>query len=277
MLRALFFIVLPLCLSACIAKDDEDDILNDQGETVADPTLRLNGLWNGQLDQAGALRTLIYNGNLFAFDDTLAYYGTVSLTEEDAAMSATLTAYSYSSTDTGADQRVAGGTGTSYEFWGLLYPTTEADDTLVGDYEGGSNVGSFLLADDGTWTTRSSLTSIRGQWGATGYDLYLTEVNGELSFREVSSTVAGCTSRGTMEVVDSAVNLYRVQMAERKNCNGFNVTNAPGYATVNADGDLEWFIRRDSQLFYARFNPATSTDTTDTTDETADDSEETTE
>lgn len=270
MLRGLFFIALPLCLSACLPQDDEDDILNDQGQAVADPTLRLNGLWNGQLDQAGALRTLIYNGNLFAFDDTMAYYGTVLLDEDSAEVTGSLTSYSYSSSDTTANQLIAGGSGAAFTMSGLLYPTTVADDTIVGDYESGSTVGSILLSDDGTWGSRSALATLQGQWSATGYDLYLSEVNGDLAFREVSSTVAGCTSRGTISVIDTAVNLYRVQMTERKNCTGFNVTSAPGYATVNVDGDLEWFIRRDSSLMYARFSPAASAGTTDGTDSATD-------
>ena len=46
MLRVLIFILLPLFATGCLEEEESDDIVNDQGDSVSDPTLRLNGLWN---------------------------------------------------------------------------------------------------------------------------------------------------------------------------------------------------------------------------------------
>ena len=123
---------------------------------------------------------------------------------------------------------------------------------------------------------------MRGKWTSTGYELYLTEVGDELSFREVSvaTPATGCTTRGTIRILNEEVNLYTVQLSERKNCPGFNVTNAPGYASVNANGELELFIRKEEELLYARYTSATATTDTatdTTTDETTDETAEATE
>jgi len=272
MLRALIFILLPLFATGCLPEEESDDIVNDQGDTVADPTLRLNGLWNGQLDQAGALRLLMYNGNVFGFDETIAFYGTAALDEETATATLTLSGYPYSSSDADSNQFVASGSPEDYEFSGLLFPTTVTDDTLVGDYESDTTPGGFTLNNDGTWENNSSLASLRGKWASTGYELYLTEVGDELSFREVSlaTPATGCTSRGTIRLLDKDNALYALQMLERKNCAGFNVTNAPGYATVNVDGELEFFVRKDDELLYTRYASAAAAGTDTTTDDTAD-------
>ncbi|MEK9714048.1 MAG: hypothetical protein VW258_15910 [Thalassolituus sp.] len=277
MLRALIFILLPLFTAGCLPEEKTDDIVNDQGEAVKDPTLRLNGLWNGQVDQAGALRALIYNGNIFAFDENIAYYGTVSLAAATDTVTITVEGYGYSSSETDANQYVAGGSSESFVFTGLVFPTLKEDDTLVGDYESDSGAGGFTLSDDGTWETNSSLAALKGKWSATNYDLYLTEVNGVLSFREVSvaATPTGCTSYGTISLLNKEQNLYSVQLTERKNCAGFNVINAPGYASVDSFGDLELFIRKDDELLYTRYSAASSADSsTDTATDTT--TEETT-
>ena len=282
MLRVLIFILLPLFATGCLEEEESDDIVNDQGDSVSDPTLRLNGLWNGQLDQAGALRMLMYNGNVFGFDETIAFYGTVALDNDSATATMTLSGYSYTTSDTAANQFVAGGAPEDFTLSGLLYPTTTTDDTLVGDYESDTAPGGFTLSNDGTWDANSRLATLRGKWTSTGYELYLTEVGDELSFREVSvaTPATGCTTRGTIRILNEEVNLYTVQLSERKNCPGFNVTNAPGYASVNANGELELFIRKEEELLYARYTSATATTdtTTDTTtDETTDETAEATE
>jgi hypothetical protein len=281
MLRALIFILLPLFATGCLPEEESDDIVNDQGETVSDPTLRLNGMWNGQLDQAGALRVLMYNGTVFAFDESVGFYGTVALDDDTATAELLLSAYDYTSSDTGANQYVAGGAPEDYVLSGLLYPTQNDDDTLVGDYDSDTAPGGFALRNDGTWDTNSRLATLKGKWTSSGYELYLTEVADELSFREVSvaTPATGCTTRGTIRILNEEINLYTVQLTERKNCPGFNVTNAPGYASVNANGELELFLRKGEELLYARYtSTSASGTTTDTTgDGTGDTTEETTE
>jgi len=270
MLRALIFILLPLFTAGCLPEEKTDDIVNDQGQTVADPTLRLNGLWNGEVDQAGALRALIYNGNVFAFDESIAYYGTIALDSSTDTATLTMDGFGYTTSETDANQYVAGGSSESYIFTGLVFPTAKEDDTIVGEYEADTTAGGFTLGNDGTWDVNSSLSALKGKWTATNYELYLTEVNGVLSFREVSvaATPTGCTSYGTITLINKEQNLYGVQLTERKNCAGFNVTNAPGYATVDSFGDLEFFIRKDDELLYTRYSASSASATTDTTTDT---------
>lgn len=279
MLRALIFLLLPPLLFGCLAEEDEEDIVNDQGDTVADPTLRLNGLWDGQLDQAGSIRVLIYNGNLFAFDATTGFYGTVALDDESATATMMLNGYTYSSSDTEANQLIAGGSALEYDFSGLLFPTSEADDTLVGDYESDIAPGGFEFNNDGTWTRSSSFAALKGKWVSSGYELFLSEVNNELSFREVSIATpsTGCTSRGTIKLINEEEVLYSLQLVERKNCTGFNVTSAPGFATVNVDGGLEFFIRKGGELMYALYEREAAEEVTETETETETEGEEETE
>lgn len=256
MLRALIFLLLAPLLFACIAEEDEEDIVNDQGDTVADPTLRLNGLWDGQLDQAGSIRVLIFNGNVLAFDATTGFYGTVTLDEDSATATMNLSGYSYSSSDTEANQLIASGSAEDYSMSGLLFPTSTEDDTLIGDYESDIAPGGFEFNNDGTWTRSSSLAAIKGKWVSSGYELFLSEVGEEISFREVqiSTPATGCTSRGTIKLINEEEVLYSLQLTERKNCTGFNVNNAPGYATVNANGQLELFMRKGGDLMYALYD-----------------------
>lgn len=244
-------------LTACFPEVEEDEekepIVNEQGEKVSDPTLRLNGLWTGQLDQAGSLRVLIYNGTFYGFDEARAFYGSVELDAETAAVEMTLDSQAYSVSDTTANQFISGGVTTGYELSGLLFPTKVEDDTLVGDYQAALTNGAFILSNDGTWDQNSSLSALKGKWQATGFELYLTQVDDKLSFREVSSSAVGCTSNGFIRLIDENYGLYQVELVERRNCAGFNVEKAEGYAALNAEGELELFIQDVGDLFYARF------------------------
>lgn len=255
MLRALIFILLPFSVIGCLPEEDTEDIVNDQGQKVADPTLRMNGLWDGQLDQAGYFRVLIYNGNVFGFSDQRGYYGTVTLDSETDNAVMPSTSYVYSSADETALQWTASGSEDDVEFSGLLFTEQRTDDRIVGDYETDLTAGAFELTNDGTWENNSSLAAIEGAWEAPGYELYLSQVDEEISFREVQITTSqiGCTGRGSIRLIDEDKALYSVQLVERKHCTDFNVTNAPGFAVVNADGALEFFMKKDEALMFSRF------------------------
>ena len=255
-----------LVLGGCIAEED-DPITNEQGEEVSDPTAALNGFWDGQFDQSGALRVLIYNGNVYALDETNGYYGTVVLDDDSQMATFALTAYTLSENDTSGNQYVADGSEEEFDLSGLLYSGESSDDTLVGDYSNDSTDGSFLLTDDGTWDNNSALSTLAGKWTATGYEFYVETLSGKASFKGISTDASGCTFDGYFRLLDKAYSLYEVELTERKNCNAFNETDAEGYAAINADGELELYLRKDTDLLFMIYTaPATTTD--DTTDET---------
>lgn len=270
MLRALILILLPTFITGCLPEEESDDIVNDQGNTVSNPTLRLNGLWNGQFDQAGVLRALIYNGTVFAFGENAGYYGTADLDERTATAGIRLSASGFTNIDAAANQFMTGGSSEEYVLSGLLYPTQNTDDTVVGDYQNNTSFGGFAFQNDGTWNTSARLARLKGKWITPGYELYLTAVSDELSFREISlaTPATGCTTRGSVRLIDEKINLYSIRLVERKNCPGFNVEAAFGYTTIDANGELELFLKKDDQLFYARYAPTSGSETmADTTED----------
>ncbi|MBQ0725934.1 MAG: hypothetical protein KBT77_01150, partial [Thalassolituus oleivorans] len=227
-MRSLFLGLMATLLVGCIAEEAPKDIVNEQGEVVDDPTLLLNGLWDGQFDQAGTLRVLIYNGNVFAFDEATGYYGTVDLDDKTKLADITLEGYDFIDADTSAEQYVAGGLAEDYLLSGLLFSSSAENDTLVGDYETSTVGGSFSLTNDGTWEDNSALNAIDGQWLSTGYELYLTALSDRVTFKGISTDASGCTFNGAIRLLDKNQTLYQVEMTERKNCTEFNVVNAPG-------------------------------------------------
>lgn len=282
MRRLLFLIPAFAVLTACIPElqteeDTTETVTNEEGTELDAAIQRLNGLWDGQLDQAGALRVLIYNGTVYGFDETTGLYGTSTLNESGASVDMTLKRYTFSNTEADAGQYSSSGTATTHYFSGLLFPTQVDDDTLVGDYETSSTFGSFTLSNDGTWENGSDLAQLTGLWTATGYELYITQVDNHLAFREISSSVTGCTSSGFIDLINQSEVIYEVTVTERKNCNDFNVEEATGYATITAEGDLEFFLRKNTALLFSHFSRGSSTDSSDdsadsSTDDTTDDS-----
>ncbi len=279
MLRLLYLPMLCLCLSACIpeltddnSEDDTGTVTNEEGEQLDAAIKRLNGLWDGQLDQAGTLRVLVYNGDVYGFDESTGLYGQAELDESGDSISMDLKRYTFSNTEADAQQYAASGVASVHTLSGLLFPTTVEDDTMVGDYESSSSNGSFVLSDDGTWGNDSQLSLLEGVWSATGYELYITQVDDRMAFREISSTVTGCTSSGYISLIDRNYNLYAVSVTERKNCNDFNVVDAEGYATLMSDDTLEFFLRKNTALLFSHYSRGTADGTSGSTDDSSDDS-----
>ncbi|MBU2038402.1 MULTISPECIES: hypothetical protein [Oceanospirillaceae] len=273
-MRAATLAIAATLLVGCIAEEDKDKITNEQGVTVSDPTLALNGLWDGQFDQAGSLRVLIYNGNVYGLDESRGYYGTALLNNDNRTATLALTGYTLSQNDTAAKQYVADGLNQDYSLNGLLY-TVEASPQLVGDFENATGTGSFVLTDDGTWPNNSALSLLAGKWTATGYEFYVEPLSSKASFKGISTDSSGCTFEGDITLLDKNDALYAVTLRERKNCPAFNETNASGYAVINSDGSLELYLRKDTDLLFMTFTAPVSstpvetpTDTTDTTTDT---------
>lgn len=258
-MRAAALAIATTLLVGCIAEEDKDKITNEQGVTVTDPTLALNGLWDGQFDQAGALRVLIYNGNVYGLDESRGYYGTALLNRDNGTATLALTSYALSQNDTAAKQFVADGLNQDYSLNGLLY-TVGTSPQLVGDFENATNTGSFVLTDDGIWPNNSALALLAGKWTATGYEFYVQPQSNKASFKGIGTGSSGCTFEGDITLLDKNFALYAVALRERKNCPAFNETNASGYAVVNSDSELEVYLRKDTDLLFMTFTaPVSST------------------
>jgi len=252
-----------LLMTGCISVDSNDSVTNELGETVSTETLTLNGLWDGQFDQDGDLRVLMYQGTVFAIDDSQGYYGSIELENSTQIATLSLTAWAISASDDTAGHYLADGTSLTYDLEGLVYTTSSTDDTLVGDYENDSSAGSFYLTDDGTWSNNSSTSLVAGEWTAGDYSLYVTSLGSNASIRAISSATGGCTFDGYLTPTDSDYNLYTVLITERKNCTDYNAVNVAGYATITTDGELEFFIHDTGLIYYMIFTAATSDTTTE--------------
>ncbi|KZZ45225.1 hypothetical protein A3759_10470 [Thalassolituus sp. HI0120] len=262
----LFVVVL---LSACISEDDEkDSVTNQDGENISSQTQDLNGFWSGQFNQAGAVRFLIFNGDVYGFDEKNGFAGTVTFDANTLEGKFTLAGCAFSEEDTAAKQFVAeGGSAVDYEMSPLLTTVAAKSDTLVGDFSSGAGSsqqnGTVLLTNDGTWPNNSSLSSLQGKWTATGFELYIQQATNKSVFEGIAlgDSGGGCTFSGDITIIDKDFALYRVALRERKNCKGFNTTAATGYAAVNKDEELEFYLKKgDDQLFMQFTAPSSGSD-----------------
>ncbi len=249
-MRALFF-VFTLLLVGCLAEDKKDP----------PPALnQLNGFWNGQFDQAGNLRVLLYEGEVFMRDASMGYYGSLTYSAADQRAALRLTSYMLSLNDTDAQQYATSGAGQTVTMNGLFY-TGAALPQLVGDYHASTD-GSFILTQDGTWANPSAFSYLAGQWHAQGLDLRINgESQGKAEFKAISAQVAGstaaqagCTFSGDLRLIDVKHPLYRVSLKERKGCTEFNQV-AEGFAAINASGALEFYLRSGANLLFMNFQP----------------------
>lgn len=265
-----------LLLGGCIAEDNKNDITNEQGDVVSDPTLTLNGFWDGALNagatSAEALRVLIYNGNFYALGQNEGYYGTLVLNGSDDTVVGVLKSYTLNAnSDASALQMVADGVESDIDLDMQRASLSAVDDSLFGGFSvDGSPAGNIELTDDGTWTTNSPLSklSVVGKWTATGsasYELVMTRSGAGITFTGVTTDASGCKFNGTISTLDVEYNLYKVSMASRSSCPAFNTTDASGYAGFNGSGQLEFYLRKGSDLLFMTFTPPATTTTTTTT------------
>lgn len=275
-----------LALGGCIAEDDPETVVNEQGETVTDPTVALNGFWDGVLNEGATseanMRVLIYNGNLYAVDENSGYYGTTVLDDSDQMAVMALTSYALSAaSDTDAEQYIANGSEHEVDFDVQLASISSSNDSLFGGFSiDGTASGNVELTRDGTWRNNAPLSklTLTGKWTATGYEMVMSSSAAGVSFTGVTTDDSGCQFTGSISTLDTDYNLYRVSMTERSSCPDFNENSASGYAGFNTDGELEFYLRKDPDLLFMTFAPpADSTDTTDTTTDTTDTTDTTTE
>ncbi len=272
-----------LALGGCIAEDDPESVVNEQGETVTDPTVALNGFWDGVLN-AGAtseanMRVLIYNGNFYAVDENSGYYGTTVLDDSDPMAVMALTSYALSAaSDSDAEQYIANGSEHDVDFAVQLASISSSDDSLFGGFSiDGTASGNVELTRDGTWRNNAPLSklTLTGKWTATGYEMVMSRSAAGVSFTGVTTGDSGCQFTGSISTLDTDYNLYRVSMSERSSCPDFNENGASGYAGFNSNGELEFYLRKDFDLLFMTFTPPAAA-VPDTGDSTAPITEETT-
>lgn len=251
-----------LALSACVgSSSDDDDSLSAFG--------RLSGLWDGQLDQNGQVRLLVYRGEVFARDEDQGYYGSLLYSEYDQTASFRLNATGFVQNDSEAKQFAAEGARQPYQLTGLLY-SVDSRAQLVGDYAS-TNYGTFVLTEDGSWAKGSALSRLVGKWSALGLSLWVNQsLSDKVEFQAIAqqaavgtatppATASACSFRGHIKLLHSANNLYAVNLVERKNCPAFNQSGS-GFATINSDGELEFYLRAEHSLLFMSFHPATAED-----------------
>lgn len=242
--------LMALLLSGCIAVDDDDDNpRNSEGDEVDDTSLALNGFWNGGFDQTDTLRILIYNGDVYALDDELGFFGSVT-SPADEEIDMTLTAYPFAFDDENNNEYVADGIAVNYTINGLQATLT----SIVGSYETDKNdFGSFNIENDGSYTNNSSLTGLTGQWTTTDLQLNVTSRGRFLGVN--TSADSNCSFEGQFEIIDQRQSLMTFTV-NRRNCDDYN-GDATGLAAINADGELELYSRNGNALLFMKFSAPT--------------------
>lgn len=248
--------------TACIGEDKDDDQpapTNSDGDVVDNTALTLNGFWNGGFEQTETLRMLIFNGDVYALDEDKAFFGTVESPSEEE-VDFTLTSYPFSYEDAANFEFVADGVATIYTINGLLATNT----SLVGDFEtDASEFGALVLANDGIYSTNSSLTSLIGKWTTTDLEMNITSRG---RFHGVNNgTDKDCSFEGQIDLINSANALLAITL-NRRNCDDFN-GDSTGFVAINVDGELELYSKMGSALLFMKFTaPAASGGTTPDTE-----------
>ncbi|OUS35931.1 hypothetical protein A9R00_11800 [Oleispira antarctica] len=258
-----FFVSLFLVLiTGCIGEDKDDDQpapTNSDGDVVDNTSLTLNGFWNGGFEQAETLRMLIFNGDVYGLDEDKAFFGTVESPSEEE-VDFTLTSYPFSYDDAANFEFVADGVATVYTINGLLATNT----SLVGDFEtDASEFGALMLANDSTYSTNSSLTSLIGKWTTTDLEMNITSRG---RFHGVNNgTDKDCSFEGQIDLINSANSLLAITL-NRRNCDDFN-GDSTGFVAINVDGELELYSKMGSALLFMKFTaPAAAGGTTPDTE-----------
>lgn len=247
------FLVAPLMLlSACLPEEkDETKPINNEGKSLNDSVMSLNGFWDGGFNQTETLRVLIYNGNVYGLDEDKAFYGSV-IAESKIAINFTLLAAPFTYEDSSNNEYVASGRAVTYtieasEFTSNGLEVAGAFDTSPDDLHGEVN-----LFNDGSYTSPSSLNNLFGLWTTTNYELKIDNL-GNFIIQDTSES--GCYSKGSLKIIDSTKSLLNLTL-NRRRCDDFN-GDSTGYAAINADGELEFYSKMGSSLLFMTFTAPT--------------------
>lgn len=241
------FIVLLMALALAACGGDDK---NDKPET-----LYLNGFWEGQFGTQEHFKMLVYNSEVYAFDNERGYYGTVVYNDNRQAADFSLNSYLLS-TDSDSE-RIAEGKFSHYQL-NAFYHFDRTPAQLIGDARTDAKTNVFELVHELGWNQAADLASLSGQWSSNEYSLFINpERNGKLEFKAIDKQEAasGCNFSGNFKLINSSTPLYLVELSERKNCLSFN-TKARGYAAINQEQELEIYLSSGSRLMLTTFSAA---------------------
>lgn len=241
------FVVL---LTACGSSSDDKK---------SSETLYLNGFWSGNFGSTEInFKMLVLENEVYAFDEERGYYGTATYNQNTQKAELTLTSYMLEQVVEGS--KIASGERSSYRLSAFYYHA-DVPPQLVGDYHGHES-NNFELTHEFGWDSSADLSRLTGVWSSPVYKLFINPEQGrKLQFQGISANTEGdnqgCSFKGNLTLINQSTPLYRLQLDERKNCEGFN-TSAEGYAAINQDGELEFYLRANNQLMLVVFSESVS-------------------
>jgi hypothetical protein len=245
----ILLILVTVCLTSCISVDSNLPV-----EPSYDRAIALNGFWDGQFDQSGDLRFLIYEGKLYGTDGSKGYLGTVSYITSERSVGMVFDSYPVTWSSAAARHYVSGGTANNhFEVTGLLVDQTSSSGTIVGNYLTTATGGNLVLDSDGSWDNASNLWSVAGTWKSGNYNLYISQLDGKNSF--VGTGPSGCTFKGELFLLNSEYPLMKANLYERLNCGSFTTTSTVGgFAAINQAGGFEMYLINGTEMLIMNFS-----------------------
>ena len=241
-------VVCSLALASCISVDN-----NMAVEPSYDRAIALNGLWEGQFDQSGTVRVLIYEGNLYGTDGYRGFLGTVSYITSERSVGMVFDSYPMQWSSSAAGHYATGGAvQENFQVNGLLLDQSESSGTIAGNYRTAQAGGNLVLDADGSWGNASNLWSIAGTWKSGNYSLYVGQLEGKDSF--IGTGPSGCSFRGELFLLNPEYPLLKANLYERSGCKGYDVTTTvSGFAVVNNAGEFEMYFVNGTNLLVMNF------------------------
>merc|ERR1711879_751024 len=243
-------IVFALLLSGCLSNSSDLDVEPSFNKAIA-----LNGFWDGQFNQSGAVRLLFYDGAVFGTDGASGYLGTVSYDESTENVSMSLTAYGLVVSEPAADYYVSGGNAEHFSFDGLLVNQSTSSGTITGNYVSASEGGSLTMIADGSWANTSGLWQLVGTWNAGSYQMFVAQRDSNNTF--IATGPGGCSFEGDIYLLNEKYPLFEVNMYKRENCSGFNLESgqsARGFTGLNINNQLEFYITLNGEQLIMQFS-----------------------
>lgn len=252
-MRNLWWLVI-VALVACGGKDDK----NNESAIEQVKKSPFNGFWIDERTNAGVLTVLIYAEEVYARDSESGYYGSTSF-DGSTSRSITMNLNSYAlanPNDADSVEFITNVSATPLSFKGSLFDS--GDRYIQGNFNKEDKNG-LILNNDETWQNLSSLGRLSGKWTANEFQLSI-DSNGRFYANIPESDVSnnpnpGCRFEGKIDLLDSKINLYKVKLSERLNCSAFNKP-AEGYARINSEGELEFYLRGGANLLFLTFTSA---------------------
>lgn len=243
-------IVISLLLSGCLSNTSDLDV-----EPSFNTAIELNGFWEGQFNQGGAVRFLFYDGEIYGTDGSSGYRGSLSYNDSEQSVSMSMKVLGLTTVEDSGDYIVAGGDSFLRSFSGLLINQLSETNSIVGNYTQTTEGGSLSVTTDGTWQNGSALWQLLGTWKTDSYQLNVGQSgNNNVFFGESAS---GCTFKGDIYLLNDRYPLFEVNMYERSNCTGMNLTtgqSAQGYTAINGRGELEMYVVLNDELLVMTFS-----------------------